>query len=127
LTTRFVCFCLVGVAGFVVDAGLLHILMKYGGVNPFLARIVSFVAAASSTWGLNRRFTFSNGNTAVGKEWLRYMAAMALGGLVNYSVFAASILLLPLVMRQPWLGVALGSLAGLALNYYSSSRVIFKR
>ena len=34
---------------------------------------------------------------------------------------------LPLAMRQPWLGVAFGSLAGMAVNYYTSSRFVFAR
>lgn len=120
-------FCAVGAAGFVVDAGLLLLLIQWGELNPFLARVGSFVAAASSTWWLNRRFTFSVGNTAVREEWLLYMAAMTLGGVINYTVFAVLLLLLPLAMRQPWLGVAIGSLAGLAVNYYTSSRFVFNR
>ena len=120
-------FCAVGAAGFVVDAGLLLLLIQWGELNPFLARVGSFVAAASSTWWLNRRFTFSVGNTAVREEWLLYMAAMTLGGVINYTVFAVLLLLVPLAMRQPWLGVAIGSLAGLAVNYYTSSRFVFNR
>lgn len=126
MNSKFVRFGVVGAAGFPVDAGLLMLLTQWAGWNPFVARLASFVAAATATWWLNRRFTFLAGNLGVGQEWLRYMTAMALGGLVNYSVFAVLLLVLPLAMRQPWLGVALGSLAGLVVNYYTSSRFVFK-
>lgn len=124
---KLVRFCAVGAAGFGVDAGLLQILVQVGGLNPFVARLASFLAAATFTWWLNRHFTFSTANKAVGLEWMRYMVAMVLGGAVNYATFAIALLLMPLAMRQPWIGVALGSLAGLTVNFYTSSRFIFNR
>lgn len=127
MTGRLLRFGLVGTAGFVVDAGLLQIMVQWGEISPFVARLGSFIAAATATWWLNRWFTFRTRNQASGGEWMRYIAAMTLGGLVNYSVFAAALLWLPLALRQPWLAVACGSLAGMAVNYYTSSRFVFAR
>lgn len=127
MTGRLLRFGLVGAAGFVVDAGLLQTMVQWGGINPFLARLGSFMAAATATWWLNRCFTFCASNQAGPREWMRYIAAMALGGLVNYGAYAAMLLWLPLALRQPWLGVAFGSLAGMVVNYYTSSRFVFAR
>ncbi|ABM40800.1 MULTISPECIES: GtrA family protein [Diaphorobacter] len=127
MTGRLLRFGLVGTAGFVVDAGLLQTMVQWGGVNPFLARLGSFMAAATATWWLNRCFTFRVGSQASAGEWMRYVTTMVLGGLVNYGAYAALLLWLPLAMRQPWLGVAFGSLAGMAVNYYTSSRFVFAR
>lgn len=127
MTARLLRFGLVGAAGYLVDAGLLQTMVQWGGINPFLARLGSFVAAASATWWLNRKYTFAASHQASGGEWLRYITAMTLGGLINYAAFAAALLWLPHPLRQPWLAVACGSLAGMAANYYTSSRFIFVR
>ena len=102
-------------------------MVQWGEISPFVARLGSFFAAATATWWLNRWFTFRARNQPSGGEWMRYIAAMTLGGLVNYSAFAAALLWLPLALRQPWLAVACGSLAGMAVNYYTSSRLVFAR
>ena len=89
MTGRLLRFGLVGTAGFVVDAGLLQTMVQWGGVNPFLARLGSFMAAATATWWLNRCFTFRVGSQASAGEWMRYVTTMVLGGLVNYGAYAA--------------------------------------
>jgi putative flippase GtrA len=54
---EFLRFGLVGVIGFAVDASTLAMmLMADAGV--LRGRAVSYVAAASCTWALNRRWTF---------------------------------------------------------------------
>ena len=57
LAREFLSFAVVGTIGFVVDLGVLYVVAPtlgwYGG------RVLSFLAAASVTWALNRRFTFA--------------------------------------------------------------------
>lgn len=127
MNSRFLRFCLVGAAGFVVDAGLLQAAVTLAGANPFAARVGSFLAAATFTWWLNRHFTFGVGHAPSRGEWARYVAAMTLGAAVNYAAFAATLLMLPFAVHQPWLGVAAGSVAGLAVNYLTSRRFVFRR
>jgi putative flippase GtrA len=127
VSARFVRFCVAGTGGFVVDAGLLQALVDLAGADPFIARVGSFLAAATFTWWVNRHYTFGVGHAPTRGEWLRYVTAMTLGAAVNYAVFAATLLAAPLAMRQPWLGVAAGSAAGLAVNYGASRRYVFRR
>ena len=90
-----------------------------------------FPVPASQSWALWHPRPASKwapvGSQASAGEWMRYVTTMVLGGLVNYGAYAALLLWLPLAMRQPWLGVAFGSLAGMAVNYYTSSRFVFAR
>lgn len=127
MNERFFRFCLVGAAGYVVDAGLLQAAVVLADANPFLARIGSFLAAATFTWWLNRRFTFGVAAAATRREWSRYVTAMTLGAAVNYAAFALTLLMLPFAASHPWLGVAVGSIAGLAVNYATSRRFVFGR
>jgi putative flippase GtrA len=60
-------------------------------------------------------------------EWLRYLGAMSLGGAVNYGSYAACIAASASCARVPALGVAIGSIAGLALNFLVSKHFVFRR
>jgi putative flippase GtrA len=58
-------FTLVGAAGFLIDAGMLLLLANVLGVNIYVARLLSWLAAATFTWLLNRTLTFRDRDTAV--------------------------------------------------------------
>lgn len=123
---QFVRFGMVGVAGFVVDASVLHLVMRYLGAGHYVGRVISFLAAATVTWGLNRRFTFKD-RTALPAttEWARFVAANSVGGVLNYAVYSLLVAMVPTVRAFPTLGVAAGSLAGLVANFALSKRLVF--
>ena len=94
------------------------------------ARVVSFWAAASATWALNRRFTFvahrAGGSASITREYLVYLASMLGGAAVNYGAYV----LVLHGLRVPGtaaLGVALGSLAGMGVNFLSARYLVFRR
>lgn len=119
-------FAVSGTAGFLVDAGLLAALVTGLDLNPYLARIPSFLSAVTTTWLINRYWTFADrrGRHA-GAEWRRYLLAMSGGAAVNYGVYALLLATVALVAAWPVLGVAAGSLAAMVVNFASSSRWIF--
>ena len=126
--TRLLRFGIVGVIGFVVDAGVLMLLTGPLSMNPYVARIPSFILAATATWLCNRYWTFSDRRSQRRlREWGGYMTAMVAGGLVNYAAFAIAVATLDTVRMFPAIGVAIGSVAGMFVNYASSSRLIFGR
>ncbi|RYF40540.1 MAG: GtrA family protein, partial [Comamonadaceae bacterium] len=90
-------------------------------------RVVSFLAAASATWLLNRRFTFaaSPSDGGLGAEYLRYLSAMVCGAAINYLVYAAVLWWTPEKPYTAAIGVALGSIAGLAVNFATARRLVF--
>jgi putative flippase GtrA len=121
-------FAAVGTLGFVVDAGVLYALLHGAGAGPWLGRAGSFLAAASATWALNRRFTFADAPPAAKRrQWPLYVAFMTLGGAVNYGVYALAVTLGPAHPLTPLAGVAAGSLAGLAVNFTTSRLFVFSR
>ncbi len=48
--SEFLRFVIVGGIGFLVDGGVLMALTRGAGLDPYSARVVSFVCAASTTW-----------------------------------------------------------------------------
>jgi len=120
---RFLRFCVVGTLAYLVDAGVLLALVHGAGLNPYVGRVASFLAAASFTWWLNRHWTFEVKRAPTKAEWMAYVSLMVAGAAVNYATYAAAITWWALAREQLWIGVALGSIAGLGVNFLSSSRL----
>jgi len=121
-----VCFSLAGVAGFLVDAGIVW-LFTMAGVDPFTAQIVAFTLAVTVTWLLNRRFTFAHhASPNWAREWTHYVAANSVGAIVNNGVYAILVLSVALFSKEPVLAVAVGSLAGLLFNFTASRALVFR-
>jgi len=55
--TRFLKFCVVGVIGFVVDFGIMNLILHFTG-NARLASTISFIAAVISNFIWNRYWTY---------------------------------------------------------------------
>lgn len=125
LRRQFLWFALSGTLAFVLDSAVLHLLMQ-AGINAYVARAISFVCAASFTWIFNRLLTFNTFEPApLLQQWLRWMLAMGLGGLVNYALFAGLYAGLASVRAWPVIGVAAGSVAGLFVNFVTARFWVF--
>ena len=127
LRRQLLLFAVSGVLGYVVDAGIVQFLVRELAMNPYGARVFSFLAAATTTWGFNRRYTFAgHGGGNRRRELLRYLLAMAGGFALNYGAYALCVASWPLVREWPAIGVAVGSAAGAVVNFLSSKYWIFR-
>ncbi len=127
LSRQFLRFSIVGTIGLLVDIGVLELAVRIPGVGPYAGRALSFLAAATTTWALNRHFTFATDvDTPLHHEWARYVSLMVVGFTVNYGVYAALVWGSVLVREYLFLGVAAGSIAGLFVNYTASRKLVFK-
>lgn len=120
-------FGVAGIVGLVVDMAVLALLRDLLGV--YGARLVSFWAAATSTWLLNRSLAFSDRAASMGLwgEYVRYMGLMLGGGTVNYATY--SLLAWKFSQAPLWLMlyVAAGSLAGMTVNYLSTNLWLYRQ
>jgi putative flippase GtrA len=116
-------FTLVGAAGFVVDASVLLLLTHAVGLDIYVARLLSWLTAATATWWLNRTLTFRDRGGSLLRQWLMFLAANSGGGLINIGVSSALIA----ARLTPVAAVACGSLAGLLWNFLASRRFVFGR
>lgn len=126
MTRQFFRFALVGTAGFVVDLLALQMALHMLGLDAYTGRGLSYLCAATSTWIMNRHFTFAAERTdALWREWARFLMSNAAGGAVNLAVYAVLVGSgLPLV-SAPWCALAAGSVAGLFFNFFASRRFVF--
>lgn len=120
-------FGLAGGVGFLVDAGVLYLVK--GVLGLYAARIVSFLAAAFTTWLVNRNLAFQARKSGVPlhKEFSAYVVLMTSGGLVNYILYAWLVTVSALVAQHPVIGVAVGSLGGMLVNFATARFFLFKR
>ena len=73
LLLEFLRFGVVGTIGFVVDTAVLYAGLALG-LGLYGGRAVSYLAAATTTWALNRVWTFrGRGNGPVHQQWALFL------------------------------------------------------
>ncbi len=121
---RFASFTTVGIVGFIVDAGILSALVHGWEWPHYAARALSFGAAVSATWHLNRRWVFSRTNDAT-REYGAYFGVQAVGAAVNLGTYAVAILVYPSLAEVPVVPLAAGAALAMLFNYYAAARWVF--
>jgi putative flippase GtrA len=120
-------FAVVGVVGLFADMAALTFALEVLHLDVYSGRVFSYLVAATTTWALNRRFTFTRADTSSPfKQWLKFLGANAIGGVVNYAVYAAIVTYTALGADYPQIGVAAGSIAGLFFNFAVNKFWVFK-
>jgi putative flippase GtrA len=124
---RFLLFCCSGTLAFCVDYGILRGLV-FLGMSHWIARMISFAAAATITWQFNSRITFARAQARLTgfAGWLGYVSTAFAGGIVNYITYLLVLYFMNVVDAITMLiGVVFGSCAGLVVNYLLCSSWFF--
>jgi putative flippase GtrA len=126
---QFLKFGIVGGVGFVVDAGTLWLMTRFVGIDRWTAGVIStFVFGMTTTWLLNRSFTFrQHRSDNVGAEYLRFASANIAGNLVSVGAYSLLTAVVPLFARLPVLAKAAGVLVGMTINFTGSKYFVFRR
>jgi putative flippase GtrA len=116
-----------GAIGFVVDAGILQLLVVGLAWDRYSGRLISFLFAATATWIFNRHFTFHGPrrHTLFG-EWSRYVLAMSGGFACNYAAYSALVYIFNFDGRDLILAVGAGSIAGMGVNFVGSRYWVYR-
>ena len=127
LDKELIFFGIAGVAGYLVDVAVTSLCKTFLGI--YGARIPAFIAAATATWLFNRTLTFAakkRVHESVFNEYLHYLSLMIFGLVVNYLVYAFSVTILKGQPFNIYISVALGSLAGMTINFFNSKKFLYK-
>jgi putative flippase GtrA len=127
LAREFLRFGTVGVAGFVVDTAVLYAMLGLGA-GLYGGRAVSYVVAATTTWALNRAWTFRHraAGQEVHRQWALFLVVNLVGFALNYGTYALLVAYVPFVAEHPVVGVAAGAVAGMFANFFFSRQVVFR-
>mgnify|MGYP001814380377 CR=1 FL=1 len=119
-------FGIVGAVGFVIDGGLLWLLIALN-LNPYLARALSFPIAVVATWTLNRNWTFRSTRDARKQGQFRlYVGIQLVGSLTNYIVYSAVIRVFGTGSMTIFLAFAFGSFLGAFINFFGARLLVFR-
>ena len=123
-------FAVIGALGMPVDWCALQLFLHWG-TGPYFGRVLAWLVAATFTWLGNRYFTFADtrSHTFTGTicEWGRFLAANAVGGLVNVGLYSVMLRFAPPPFNDINLAFVSGVLLGLAFNFLLSKRMVFRR
>jgi putative flippase GtrA len=114
-------FSAVGAIGFIVDASAFTLLQSIWQA-PHLARLGAFLVAVATTFVLNRRYTFKMRTKS---RPLVYFIGQTVSLGVNMSVFSLVIWHPVWLPWQYYVGLVLGSIAAIFINYEMSRRYAF--
>jgi putative flippase GtrA len=121
-------FLLVGCAGFIVDGSLLTFLVSLAGWTAWQARSVSFPAAVTLTWSLNRRFAFKGrGDLRGPAEYAAYVSIQIAGAAVNLAVFGLLLRARPSLAASPLVPFAAGAAVALIFNFSLARFLLYRR
>ncbi len=119
-------FGTVGVAGFLVDTAAVYASRGWAGL--YVGGVLAYVAAVTTTWWLNRIWTFRGlGNIGpMHRQWLRFVLANLPGLCLNLGTYGVLITLLPVCAAHPEIAIAAGAIAGMTANYILSRALVFR-
>lgn len=128
LSREILLFGVGGLIGLVIDGGIVQMLVAGAGWNPYLARVLSFLIAATFTWWWSRHYTFATrqSNRSVHAEWLHWMGLMSVGAVINYGVYVVLLMNFQALHRWPAIGAAGGSAVSAFVNFVLARRMLFK-
>lgn len=124
-TRHWLGFVATGGVAFATDAAVLELLTRLFGLHPLLARPAAIGVAMIVAWIGHRTFTFAVKIRPTTSEFLRFAATASATALVNYSSFAAFILVHPDI---PAFTALLASTAiATIFSYISMKYAVFNR
>jgi putative flippase GtrA len=96
---RFARFLVVGAIGAVVDFGTFNLLAEVFHLHAVVASVVSFTAAVTSNFTLNRHWTYPDSRSKpVGRQWVQFALVNLVGLFIRTPLFA--------FLRAPWTRLA---------------------
>lgn len=122
LLYQLVRFLLVGGVSFVVDAGVLGLLVYQAEVGYIAARLVSVLLAISVAFVLNARFTFLV--RVADARFMRYVLIQGISAALNFGVYSTLVLHGPLAGR-PLLSLICGAALSTVNNFFLSRRYVY--
>ncbi len=125
--SEFLKFGAVGVVGFAVDTIFLYIGIHALGLSRIAAGLFSFPFAVTVTWIGNRLYTFRDAeHEPMAKQWTKFVAVCAVGIVFNRGAYSLSVSTIPFVYDYPFIGLLIGTAAGMFFNFFASKRLVFR-
>jgi putative flippase GtrA len=123
-------FALVGIVGLFVNIATVYLAKPF--INLQWAGGLAFLTAATTTWFLNRTFTFRPGGVTkstpaqIGLQWLKFLTVNGLGGVTYLCTFWTLTIHSATCRSFPLLAILAGAGMGLVFNFSLSRIFVFR-
>ena len=125
LILEFLRFGTVGGIGFIVDNATVY--GTRGAIGLYWAGAAAFLTAATTTWLINRLWTFrGRGTGPMHKQWALFLAVNLIGFVLNRGTYAICVTFSAVAAANPVLAIAAGTVAGMFVNFHFSRTVVFR-
>ena len=117
-------FVVSGLIAFSVDAAVLWALTRLGGLDPFSARLAAIGVAMIAGWLAHRRLTFNVSAPPSFAEFGRYAAVAWGAAALNYTVYAAVLLVRP--ATPPLAALVAATVVAMGFSYLGMRLGVFR-
>ncbi len=125
LIFEFLRFGTVGGIGFVVDNATVY--GTRAAIGLYWAGAAAYLTAATTTWLINRLWTFrGRGTGPMHKQWALFLAVNLIGFVLNRGTYAICVTFSAIAAANPVLAIAAGTVAGMFVNFHFSRTVVFR-
>lgn len=118
-------FLAAGSIAFATDAAMLELLTRFGGLDPFSARLVAVLTAMVAAFFAHRRLTFAMTAPPSLVEFARFLAVAWSASAVNYGLYALVLLVRP--DTAPLLALLAATVVSMAVSYFGMRFGVFTR
>lgn len=118
-----------GGLAFAADAGVLAVLTRLAGLDPYSARILAIAAAMVVGWLAHRRLTFDVATRPSVREFLHYAALQWTSVALNFVLYSGILytgILAGLPRLGPLLALFIASVAAMIVSYFGMRFGVFR-
>lgn len=114
-----------GLIAFSVDAGVLWLLTRFAGLDPYSARVIAILVAMVVAYFAHRRWTFAVANAPSASEFLKFASVASTANAINYAIYAGMLLAIPVC--TPLQALLVASVVAMAVSYLGFRFGVFKK
>jgi putative flippase GtrA len=125
LLFEFLRFGTVGFLGFLVDNATVY--GSRAAIGLYWGGALAYLTAATTTWLVNRLWTFrGRGTGPAHRQWALFLAVNLIGFILNRGTYAVLITFSQTAANNPVIAIFAGTLMGMFLNFHFSRTVVFR-
>lgn len=118
-------FIISGLIAFSTDAGVLWLLTRFAGLDPYSARAIAILTAMVVAYFAHRRLTFCVTHPPSAVEFAKFASVASTANAINYAIYAGLLLLVP--GCTPLQALLAASIVAMAVSYLGFRFGVFKK
>ena len=118
-------FIVSGLIAFSTDAGVLWLLTRFAGLDPYSARIIAILVATVVAYFAHRRLTFAMARPPSMSEFVKFASVASTANAINYAIYAGMLFAVP--GATPLEALLVASIIAMGVSYLGFRFGVFKK